>query len=212
MTQTQQTIGDRWLSLSPTGAEVHARIQALQEGVLANRPAAVAGLARLRRGVGKPAGSIQDILQYTVSDTFAPPGSGDEPTRAEIAAHAALTLYATHQQSQRKRMHQRGWSLGRAVRRLHPQDFGDKIPPILHRFRALGSAQSTDELVHRVRGAVQLLRGAGQPLDYALLADELMLWQRPGGASTVRLRWGRGFYRTPAPDTAAPGDDTADPH
>jgi len=210
VTQTQQSSGDRWMSLSPAGSEVHARIQALQEGVLADRPGAVAGLARLRRGVGKPAGSIQEILQYTVSEAFAPPGSGDEPTLAEVAAHAALTLYATHQQSQRRRMHQRGWGLGRAVRRLHPHDFGDKVPPILHRFRALGSAQSTDELVHRLRGTVQLLRGAGQPLDYALLADELVLWQRPGGALTVRLRWGRGFYRTPAP--GADSDGTTAPH
>jgi CRISPR system Cascade subunit CasB len=189
------------------GATVHARIQVLQEGVLANRPAAVAGLARLRRGAGKPVGSVQDILQYTVSDTFAPPGSGDDATPAEVAAHVALTLYAVHQQSQRKRMHQRGWNVGRAVRQLHPQDFGDKIPPILHRFRALGSAQSTDELVHHLRGTVQLLRGHGQPLDYALLADELVLWHKPGGASAVRLRWGRSFYRTPPPGTPATSGD-----
>ncbi|MFF0149190.1 CRISPR system Cascade subunit CasB [Amycolatopsis sulphurea] len=205
---TQQATSDRWLSLSPVGKEIHTRIQALQEGMLANRPAAVAGLARLRRGAGKPFGSVQEILQYTMSEAFAPSGSADAPTVGEIAAHTALTLYAVHQQSQRKRMHQRGWGFGRAVRQLHPQDFGDKVPPILLRFRTLGSTESVDELVHRLRGTVQLLRGQGQPLDYALLADELVLWQKPGGASTVRMRWGRGFYRTPAPDTADQTPDT----
>ncbi|RJQ89105.1 type I-E CRISPR-associated protein Cse2/CasB [Amycolatopsis panacis] len=175
--------------------------------MLANRPAAVAGLARLRRGAGKPVGSVQEILQYTMSEAFAPSGSADAPTAGEIAAHTSLTLYAVHQQSQRKRMHQRGWGLGRAVRQLHPQDFGEKPSPILLRFRTLGSTESVDELVHRLRGTVQLLRGQGQPLDYALLADELLLWQKPGGASTVRMRWGRGFYRTPAADTT---DQTPD--
>ena len=52
--------------------------------------------------------------------------------------------------------------------------------------------------MHHLRGVVQLLRGQSIPLDYALLADELALWQRRGGASIVRLRWGRAFYRAPA--------------
>ncbi|WP_231500250.1 type I-E CRISPR-associated protein Cse2/CasB [Saccharothrix sp. NRRL B-16314] len=189
----------RWAALTDIGAEVHARIAPLQEGVLADRSAAVAALARLRRGVGKPAGSVNEILQYTVSEKFAGPGAGDDPTPAETAAHVALTLYATHQQSQHKRMHQRGFGLGRAVRMLHPEEFGVVVPPVLRRFQALGTAQSPDELVHHLRGMVQLQRGRGIPLDYALLSDELALWQRRGGASTVRLRWGREFYRVPQP-------------
>lgn len=205
MTLTPQPApaSDRWMSLTPVGTEVHSRIQALQEGVLANRPAAMAGLARLRRGVAKPPGSVTEILEYTLSEKFAAPGAGDQATPGEVAAHVAMTLYATHQQAQRRRMHQRGWGVGRAVRLLHPQDFGDKIPPVLRRFRVLGSAHSLDELIHHLRGTVQLLRAQALPLDYALLADELVQWQRPGGASMVRLRWGRAFYRTPSPDDSA---------
>ncbi|MFC6094386.1 type I-E CRISPR-associated protein Cse2/CasB [Saccharothrix lopnurensis] len=209
MTVAQQSVpaaDSRWASLTPVGTEVHARVQPLQEGVLANRSAAVAGLARLRRGVGKPAGSVNEILQYTVSEKFAGPGAGDGPTPAETAAHVALTLYAVHQQSQRKRMHQRGWGLGRSVRMLHPQEFDANVPPVLRRFQSLGTAQSIDELVHHLRGTVQLLRGQATPLDYALLADELVLWHRPGGASIVRLRWGRAFYRTPNPDEPVTDD------
>ncbi|MFD7659022.1 type I-E CRISPR-associated protein Cse2/CasB [Actinosynnema sp. NPDC059797] len=193
----------RWAPLTAVGEEVHARITPLQEGVLADRSAAVAGLARLRRGAGKPAGSVNEILQYTVSEKFAGPAAGDGPTPAETAAHVALTLYAVHQQSQRKRMHQRGHGLGRAVRLLHPEDFGSVVPPVLRRFQALGTAQSLEELVHHLRGMVQLLRVQAIPLDYALLADELTLWQRRGGASIVRLRWGRAFYRVPALDGQA---------
>lgn len=199
----------RWAVLTAVGEEVNARILPLQEGVLADRSAAVAGLARLRRGVGKPAGSVNEILQYTVSEKFAGPGAGDGPTPAETAAHVALTLYAVHQQSQHKRMHQRGYGLGRSVRMLHPEDFGTVVPPVLRRFQALGTAQNLEELVHHLRGMVQLLRGRDIPLDYALLADELTLWQRRGGASTVRLRWGREFFRAPrTDDQAASGRST----
>ncbi|MEV8442117.1 type I-E CRISPR-associated protein Cse2/CasB [Actinosynnema sp. NPDC051121] len=212
VTQGQQAPAakPRWAVLTDIGTEVHARIQPLQEGVLADRSAAVAALARLRRGVGKRAGSVNEILQYTVSEKFAGPTAGDGPTPAETAAHVALTLYATHQQSQRKRMHQRGFGLGGAVRMLHPEEFDTTVPPVLRRFQALGTAQSLDELAHHLRGMVQLLRGRDIPLDYALLADELVLWQRRGGASTVRLRWGREFYRTTRPgDHASPGNTDA---
>ncbi|RKT54137.1 type I-E CRISPR-associated protein Cse2/CasB [Saccharothrix australiensis] len=209
VTTAQPDKGDwrqRWATLTPVGVEVHALIQPLQEGVLADRAAAVAALARLRRGVGKPAGSVQEILQYTVSDAFAGPDAGDEPTPAETAAHVALTLYSLHQQSRNNRMHQRGFGLGRSLRMLHPTEFDTTIPPVLRRFQTLGSSQSLEELVHHLRGAVQLLRPAEIPLDYAALADDLLWWQRRGGASRVRLRWGREFFRTPRPADSADGD------
>ena len=190
----------RWAELRPVGTVVHDRIQTLQEGIRANHSAAVAALARLRRGLGKPAGSVNDILQYTLADEFVGNETGNEPTAAETAAHIALTLYALHQQSQGERMHQRGWGLGRAVRRLHPDEPGMPPNPVLRRFQALGTSDSLDELVHHARGMVQLLRAQQVPLDYGLLADQLVTWQHPRGATAVRLRWGREFYRAPAPD------------
>lgn len=202
---TAQAAQPKWRDLHTVGAIVHQRIQGLQEGVLADRSAAVAALARLRRGAGKPAGRLHDILQYTLADEFAHPGSGDAATAEEIAAHMCLTLYAVHQQSQRKPMHQRGYGLGRAVRRLHPEEPTATPTPVLRRFQTLGTAQSMDELTHHLRGMVQLLRSSDVPLDYGVLADELVTWQRLGGASIVRLRWGREFYRTPHPG------DTPDP-
>lgn len=190
----------RWFDLSEFGTVVHERVQALQEGVRKNRAAEVAALARLRRAVGKPAGSVNDVLQYTLADEFAGRDAGDEATAEEKAAHISLTLYALHQQSQGERMHQRGWGMGRAVRRLHPEEPGAVPSPVLRRFQTLGTSDSLDELAHHARGMVQLLRAKQIPLDYALLADELVGWQRPGRASVVRLRWGREFYRTPASD------------
>ncbi|GAA3854063.1 hypothetical protein GCM10022243_19540 [Saccharothrix violaceirubra] len=190
--------------LTPVGIEVHERIQIWQRDYLANRSAAVAALARLRRGVGKRAGTVPDLLLYTESDKFAGEDAGNDPTTQENAAHIAFTLYALHQQSHRaKQMNRRGYGLGKSLRLLHPGEFGEPLPPIVRRFQALSTSASFDEVVHHLRGAVQLLRTNGIPLDYGLLADELTWWQH-GGASAIPLRWGREFYRTPkmAPDSA----------
>jgi CRISPR system Cascade subunit CasB len=204
-------------SLGRVGAVVDDRIRKWQYGLLSGAPQlrahSVAVLARLRRGVGKPAGSVADILSFTLADEFAGRDAPDGPTAAEIAAHIAMTLYAVHQQSQDKPMHQRGQGLGRAIRRLHPEEPGSPPAPVVRRFQALVTSESLDELTHHARGMVQLLR-AGKPggfsLDYGLLADQLLRWQRPGEPSKVRMIWAREFYRTQrltkSADSTSPDD------
>jgi CRISPR system Cascade subunit CasB len=195
--------------LTAVGALIDTRVRALQEGMLANRSAAVAALARLRRGAGKPVGTVSDILEHTMAAEFAPRGCGDEPTPAETAAHLALTLYATHQQAQSQRMHHRGHGVGRSIRRLLPDERAEQIHPVQRRFQALGASQDVNELARHLRGMVQLLRAKAIPLDYGLLADELLAWQRPGGPSRIRLRWGRDFYRTTPATSPQPADSPA---
>lgn len=176
---------------------VDKKIRRLQNGYLNNRSAEVGALARLRRTLGKPAGSVLDILEFTHADEFA--GRGDEPTFAETAAHLCLPLYALHQQSQGKPMHQSGCPLGRSIRALIPTERGDNYVDhaVAKRFAMLGTADSLDELTHHLRGVVQLLRTADVPLDYSQLAADLLNWQRHDGAAQVRLRWGRDFHHTP---------------
>lgn len=160
----------------------------------------VAALARLRRGAGKHAGSVNDILEFTLDSRLVGPGSGDEATAAEIAAHVSLTLYAVHQQSQRDRMHRSGRGLGAAVAKLKHDDTSD-TDPILRRFQVMGSATGIYDLAYHARGMVQLLRTNQVPLDYARLAGQLLRWQRPGGPEDVRLVWGRDFYRPRKPES-----------
>jgi CRISPR system Cascade subunit CasB len=65
-------------------------------------------------------------------------------------------------------------------------------------------------LVHHARGMVQLLRAHAIPLDYAVLADQLVRWQTIDGPAAVRRVWGRDFYRTTSsdqPDPTAPEGD-----
>lgn len=194
--------------LRAAGEFVDAQVTDLQNRFLSTSyrdPAAVAALARLRRGVGKEPGEVLDLLEFTVSPAFRP-GPDGEPGMEERAVHVAMTLFAVHQQSRAERMHRRGRGLGVALRALHTGDQKSVPDPLVRRFRMLGTADSVDELTHHLRGAVQLLRVGGSPLDYGVLTDQLVTWQR-GGRSEVQLTWGRQFHR--ARRTGPPADSTS---
>jgi CRISPR type I-E-associated protein CasB/Cse2 len=141
---------------------------------------------------------VLDILEFTYAPEFAGDPRSDEPTAAEVAAHVSLTLFAVHQQSQRQPMHRRGARLGGAIRSLIPvSEKNYATHSVARRFAILGTADSLDELVHHLRGMVQLLRASAVPLDYGTLAADLLRWQRPAGPAAVRLGWGRDFHRPP---------------
>lgn len=187
--------------LRDVGAFVHKQVSGLQARALSDRrdSAAVASLARLRRGVGRPPGTQLDILDLTHHDAFA---RGDDPGPEEWAVHVAMTQWALHQQSKGRPMHRRGRGLGAALRSLHSG--GSELPdPLLRRFRMLGTAGSFEELLHHLRGTAQLLRAADVSLDYGVLADQLVDWHRPDRRHRVLRRWGSEFYRTRRTDAAS---------
>lgn len=184
----------------PVHEFVRSRIEQWQATMKAGRGSQErAILAKLRRGVGKRPGEVAEILPYTLGEELVGPGDGDgEPTPREWAAHIALTLYAAHQQSQSAPMHQRGERLGSSARRLvRNEDL--TTDPVTGRITILTTTDSRDTLVHHARGLVQLLRQGGRQrapiaVDYGLLAEQLLWWQRPRGRERVRLTWGRDFY------------------
>ncbi|MBD0708219.1 MULTISPECIES: type I-E CRISPR-associated protein Cse2/CasB [unclassified Streptomyces] len=152
--------------------------------------------------------------------------------REDTAVHLAVTLWALHQQSLRNdAMHRRGWPLGRAVRRLATGGTGAQDAPsskstsggspstgpeaqgteeisetVRRRFVRVGSASDVDVLATRLRELVLLLRSARIPLDYALLADQLLRWQDEERRDTVRRTWGRDFHRRYRSAAEASGD------
>ncbi|GAA2391924.1 hypothetical protein GCM10010420_15360 [Streptomyces glaucosporus] len=185
--------------LTLVGAAVDQRITELQRGYLADRSGAVATLARLRRGAGKPANTTPDLWGLGADEAIHQAHadgalSTEQAERAEEAAHIALTLWALHQQSHHtQRMHLRyGPELGAAVRRLMPGTEVDD--PIRKRFVRAATATTPTMLAQRLRDIVTLLRREAIALDYGLLADQLHQWQRPGGAEQVRRSWGRSFH------------------
>lgn len=198
-------------SAPPAAVPVHQRVAELtaahitpwQEGYLKDRSPAVAALARLRRGAGREAGETPDLWNLIDTDPLHSQAEGTRPLseqeliRAENALHATLTLWAFHQQSRSTPMHrrhtrERPGGLGAAVRRLMPADGVDD--PVRKRLVRAGTAPDLVTLTQRLRDIVTLLRREDIPLDYALLAGQLYLWQWPDGPAAVRRRWGRSFH------------------
>ncbi|MFD3685732.1 type I-E CRISPR-associated protein Cse2/CasB [Nocardiopsis sp. NPDC058631] len=200
--------------LRKVGALVDERVRELQGGYLKDLSAAVATLAKLRRGAGKPIEAVPELVGLTLDHRFYEAFAPQDPRTeaAEAAAHEALTLYALHQQSKRERgMHKRGSGLGGAVRRLMPG--GDIDEPLRKRFVQAGSAADHATRLDRLRGIVSLLRAQDIPLDYGLLADQLHDARTPAGAARVRRAWGRGFqaYRSEQTDDTPPDAEPGTP-
>jgi len=186
---------DKLLALS-----VGSVVTRLQRQYRADVASASAALARLRRAVTAAPGSIPEVWQDTIGSL--PPqllGHGDEPSWHESAAHAAVTLFALHQQSQRDRdMHVPGRTLGTAAAALRDAkrvDPDTALDPVTRRFLALSTSSTPAETLHHLRGFVAQLRDERVPVDYGRLAVDLRRLRSPRGALTVRLQWGRDFAR-----------------
>jgi len=164
-------------------------------------PEAVGALARLRRGVGREPGSDYTLERYLlVPERLIRYLPADGPADEEYAAHDAVTLYAAHQQSQNRPMHATDIGLGIAISQLVNKADGPE--GVRRRFAALGTASSSPEAVYHLRSLVTMLRGAEVPLDYGLLADDLLELRKPDGSTRVRAAWGREFFRArPASDS-----------
>ncbi|MFE9328935.1 type I-E CRISPR-associated protein Cse2/CasB [Nocardia sp. NPDC052278] len=197
--------------LGRLGSALDWRLNRLQDEYLQRSSTARAELAKLRRGLGKPAGSVPEIWDLTIAAVPASLCGQDrfddgEPSVAEAAAHSVLTLFAAHQQSMLVRAHVPEVSFGRAVGIL-AQSEGRSAEAVTRRFMAVSTAQSIEEVLVHIRGLVTQLRSEKKGFDYARLADDLTGLLTPGRAQRVRLAWGRDFYRT---TTAAEPDSESE--
>lgn len=200
----------RWLG--PLGNALDGRLDRLQADYLAGSPRARADIAKLRRALGKPAGSVPEVWEYTMKVVpLSLQWDRDEPSRAEQATHAALTLFAKHQQSMTAPAHQHSASFGQAVGRLARTEERSQ-QAVTRRFMAVATAGSVGEMLTHMRGLVTQLRSAKIGFDYARLADDLLGLLVPDRAQRVRLAWGRDFYRTPETAPAEPSAPTPDPN
>lgn len=160
-------------------------------------------LAQLRRGLGRAPGSVPGMWPLYTELT----GSGSV-TRRLLAEHISLGLFGLHQQSGQKLVHTRGSSVGAAAAALkrsgrYSEDAVDR------RLVACASSATVENLSVHLRGLVQQLAVAKQPLDYDRLLDDLVRWQSPQGAGQVRRRWGGDYYARPDPKSAPPLNNPA---
>ncbi|MEU9704026.1 type I-E CRISPR-associated protein Cse2/CasB [Streptomyces sp. NPDC047981] len=159
-------------------------------------------LAVLRRGLGRPAGTVLEMFPFYTCpvDDFA--ARRGEVSAEQEAEHIALALYGLHQQSQNAPMHRDGIGLGRAMLELRRHD-RTSDEAVDSRFQQAFSATATAGLQLRLRGLITQLKDIKQPLDYDRLASDIHQWSRPDTRSRVRRRWGLDYYgwtqRTTAP-------------
>lgn len=178
---------------------VATKVSVLQARYCRDDSTAAASLARLRRAVTAAPGADSAVWEETFEGL---PGGligrNDTPSRHEVAAHAAITLFAVHQQSKRDPMHTTGIGFGQAVQRLAAAGRnGDSA--VLRRFQALSTATDFAETTYHARSLITQFRTANVQLDYGRFAEDLADLQLPSRADGVRLRWGREYYR---PDRA----------
>ncbi|MFF8414505.1 type I-E CRISPR-associated protein Cse2/CasB [Streptomyces omiyaensis] len=163
-----------------------------------------ADLAALRRGLGQEAGGVPELWPYhrcVLPEYVAEEGHRDYRLTAE---HAALTLFAVHQQHQQQPMHVAGVGTGVALRALRKSEkFSEEA--VDRRVNAAATSTDTAELVHHLRGLVTQLRGIRQPLDYTRLYRDIRNWHFPEGQERVRRSWGAQYYAW----TAGSGDRPA---
>nr|WP_257042430.1 type I-E CRISPR-associated protein Cse2/CasB [Streptomyces sp. TLI_55] len=161
-----------------------------------------AELAALGSGTGREAGTVAAMWAfYRTRMTFELRDKG-ALTRDLAAEHAALTLFARHQQTHVRPMHVAGNSPGTAAgllaKKAAADGAGKSATVALHRrFGVLLTSVDVDELVMHLRSLIPLLNQAGVALDYDLLRNALRTWddpRRPGTATFFRQRWDRDFH------------------
>ncbi|MEU7754284.1 type I-E CRISPR-associated protein Cse2/CasB [Micromonospora sp. NPDC049171] len=147
-------------------------------------------LTALRRGLGRDPGDVPAMWPYYTR--LRSDGWVSSDLRAE---HAALVLFAVHQQSQPRLVHRPGVGLGTAVAKLR-LDGKFSVDAVDRRFGAAATATSFPEVVAHLRSMVSQLRSltVTPPLDYTKLFRDLCDWQDADRAHQVRRRWGAQYF------------------
>jgi CRISPR system Cascade subunit CasB len=137
-----------------------------------------AGLARLRRGLGKRMGT-PEMFPYVVP--YLP-----ERPREQEHYFVVAALFAMHPAES-----PRGMSLGGAFRRIWEES--ERSESIEKRFMNLLS-RDVDDIGAHLRHVVSLARSRNVPIDYHRLLYDLKYWDHPDRG--VQLAWARDFWGT----------------
>jgi CRISPR system Cascade subunit CasB len=188
-------------------ATAAARVADLQARWLGDESDAVANLARLRRCDPTDVGAEPLVWRITLGHlpvelTEYESGRPDCPTPSERALHAALVLYALHQQSRDEGAHRPGISFGFAVGQLARARAVDEEldTATVNRLHHAALATDFEGHVHHLRGLIHLMRSEKQMvgLDYGLLAVDLWQFADPyQDPREVLARWGRDLHARP---------------
>ena len=130
----------------------------------------------------------------------------------ERAVHAAVVLWAQHQQSKGTPVNQHGPSLGRQVGALSARlRSGEELldAGVQRRFARLTSASTFEAQMRALTQLVSLMRANDVSLDYPRLAHDLRRLQDPERRKQVLLTWTRDLHRAPIEDSPSSTTEAA---
>jgi CRISPR system Cascade subunit CasB len=139
-------------------------------------------LAALRRGMGRPAGTAQEMFPYVIRWLPAEAGS-----RQEEAYFLLASLFAYHPQPGG------AGNLGHCFSRT--RDPGGSDAAIERRFTAILSAHP-DDLPFYLRQAFSFLKSKEIPVEWHQLFTDIQAWGHPQGY--VQKQWARAFWGGPS--------------
>jgi len=137
-------------------------------------------LAALRRGLGRPPGTVPDMYPYVI------PWLPDNPHPSqEVAYYLVAALFAFHPAST---------GLGDMGDHMAAARDGGNEDAVERRFTALLAAHP-DDLPDYLRQAVSFLRSKDIPINWTRLLYDLQFWSHPDHGDRIRKRWATHFWR-----------------
>lgn len=186
------------------GQLVFGRIMCIQEGYCREDRTAESksALAKLRQALSSNEAGAVSAHTFVPITKYRLTSSGEEPrlpdsrmTEAENAVHAAMTLYAVHQQSLYERMHgSKAARPGSAFALLVAEGMSEQA--LRRRFDSMLTATNYPALLMHLRTLVRLLRDRGIPMDYGQFTRDLYEWQFDFANTGIRVSWSRDFENT----------------
>lgn len=138
-----------------------------------------AALAHLRRGLGRPLGTVVDMFPYVAR--WVPP---DAPRALEDSYYLIAALFALHPDAGGT------GNVGDHFRRVVRED-EQSATAVERRFTALLAAHPND-LDFYLRQAVSYLRSKEVPVNWHQLCADVRWWAHP--EHRVQRRWARSFW------------------
>ncbi len=164
-------------------------------------------LAALRRGLGKPPGTVYEMFPHVQWAAAHARSRWEEDTYYILA-----TLFAAWHQGRDNPVQTSLRNLGASLRQWATTQSGttdeNRLKSIESRFSALLAAH-LDDLHNHLRHAISLLRSADIPLNWPQLLADLKAWNHPD--RYVQREWARAFW-APQPsqkDQHTPVEETA---
>jgi CRISPR system Cascade subunit CasB len=169
-----------------------------------------AALAALRRGLGKPAGTVPEMFPYV--EPFIPVNEYARHVEAAYLVASLFGLHPNHGESSEEARSRQQRGFGASLAQLRRREGStDEDEGVARRFGALLNCDREGLPTH-LRHLMTLLhsRSRDTPIDYSQLYNDIARWDAPD--HYVQRNWAAGFWRrAPAnTDTTAPttGDDT----